>query len=173
MPEFGKKISASKTGKPRPDMYGEHNPSKRPEVQMKISKKLRGVPKPQTSGCLNGNWRGGISPKPYCEKWTSELRNRIRTFFNFECVLCDKPQSENITETNRVFQLHCHHVYYNKNGCCDGTEVHFAALCLSCHMKTGTNRDQWKYIILRIIEEIYNDKSYYTKEEYSKITNHS
>jgi transposase-like protein len=115
------------------------------------------------SGCNNPNWRGGLSYEPYCPKWTPELRERIRAFFNYECIVCGKSQEENKRK------LCCHHVEYNKNACCDGKPVHFAALCMVCHSKTNGNRKYWEYIIHRIIDEIYNGRSYYTKEEYENL----
>lgn len=106
-------------------------------------------------------WKGGISYEPYCPLWTKELRNRIRAFFEFKCMLCDKSTEENGQ------QLSCHHVEYNKNACCDGKPVHFAALCRSCHSKTNCNdNSRWEAMLHRIIDEIYDGRSYYTKEEY-------
>ena len=53
--------------------------------------------------------------------------------------------------------------------CCDEKPVHFAALCGSCHSKTNRNRERWESMLHRIIDEIYNGKSYYTKEEYKNL----
>jgi hypothetical protein len=58
-------------------------------------------------------WKGGITPQPYCEKWTPEFRERVRAFFNYTCQLC-----------GHVWQpgerrLAVHHVKYNKMVCCD------------------------------------------------------
>jgi hypothetical protein len=122
------------------------------------------------NGEKNPNWRGGITFEPYCPKWTPELRERIRAFFDYECLLCGKPQEDNKTKTGKIFQLHCHHVFYNKQACCDRQEVHFAALCMNCHAKTGHNRERWQEIIHRIIDEIYDGRSYYTKEEWRTLT---
>lgn len=106
------------------------------------------------------HWIDGRSYEPYCPKWTPELRERIRAFFGYECILCGKSENKN----NR--KLDCHHVEYDKQACCDGKEVHFAALCRSCHTKTNFDRERWENIIHRIIIEIYSDRSYFTKEEY-------
>lgn len=111
----------------------------------------------------NPRWLGGISFEPYCPKWTPELRERIRAFFNYECVICGKTTEENGEA------LSCHHVEYNKQACCDGKIVHFAALCRKCHNKTNSNRSNWEDILHKIIDEIYDDKSYYTKEEWSEL----
>ena len=114
-------------------------------------------------GCKNGNWKGGTSYEPYCPKWTKELRERIRAYFDYRCILCGK------TETENGRKLSCHHVEYNKLACCDGKLVHFAALCDRCHSKTNFDREHWQDIIHRIIDEIYDGKSYYTKEEYEQL----
>jgi hypothetical protein len=103
-------------------------------------------------------WQGGVSFEPYCPLWTKELRRRIRSFFKNECVICGKTTKENKK------QLCCHHVTYNKMSCCDGKPVHFAALCVSCHARTNNNRERWELILHRIIDEIYDGKSYYTKK---------
>jgi hypothetical protein len=159
------KLENSKYNNPmkRPEIVikfiGNNSPSKRPEVRKKISDSHKGE--------LNPAWQGGISKGRYCGKWTNELRERIRAYFNYECMLCGKSTKENGKA------LSCHHVEYNKQACCDDKPVHFAALCQSCHSKTGGKyvRSRWKYIIHRVIEEIYNNKSYYTKKEYLLIKN--
>ena len=111
------------------------------------------------SGKNSPFWLGGISFEPYCQKFNEEFKERVREFFNNECVLCGATQTGE--------KLSVHHVEYNKQACCDGKPVHFAALCHPCHSKTNRNgRDRWENIFHRIIDEIYEGKSYYTKEEY-------
>ena len=112
-------------------------------------------------GARNPNWRGGQSFEPYCPKWNTNLRDRIRAFFDDRCVLCGNPGSV------QKRKLSCHHVEYNKAACCDGKPVHFAALCGICHNKTNTDRDRWEAMIHRIIDEIYEGRSYYTKDEWA------
>lgn len=111
----------------------------------------------------SGTWRGGLSFEPYCPKFSRSLKRRIRSFFDNQCLLCGKTTEENGK------QLACHHVEYNKQACCDGKPVQFAALCLSCHGKTNHETARWESMIHRIIDEIYNGRSYYTKEEYESI----
>jgi hypothetical protein len=108
-------------------------------------------------------WKGGISFEPYCTKWTKELRERIRAFFEYRCICCGKLQNE------LKRKLSCHHVEYSKSACCDGKPVHFAAMCMKHHNMTNKDRERWENMLHRIIDEIYNGKSYYTKEEYKKI----
>lgn len=163
--ETKRKISEARRGYKVPD-----------DIKKKISKSLIGnkyaagrvhteKEKQHLSEMLRGNkchlWKGGISFEPYCPKFNNGLRRRIRAFFDYKCLLCDKTTEEN----KRA--LSCHHVEYNKAACCDGKPVHFAALCTSCHVKTNENRERWEAMIHRIIDEVYNGRSYYTKEEYA------
>ena len=115
------------------------------------------------SGQRSPVWQGGTSFEPYCPKFNDDLRSRIRTFFDHRCMLCGKSTEENKRN------LGCHHVEYNKLACCDGKPIHFTTLCNSCHAKTNRNRPRWEAMLHRIIDEIYDGRSYYTKEEYIKM----
>lgn len=127
---------------------GDKNPMKRDEVVSKIS------------GKNSYKWNGGSSKYPYCEKWTENLKSRIRLFFDNRCLLCGKSQEDNGQK------LSCHHVEYNKSTCCDDSIPMFASLCRSCHNKTSaTDRNRWSYMISYIIQEVYDGKSYFTKDE--------
>jgi hypothetical protein len=46
-----------------------------------------------------------------------------------------------------------------------GKPVHFAALCNYHHSKTNFERERWEAMFHRAIDEIYNGRSYFTKEE--------
>jgi endogenous inhibitor of DNA gyrase (YacG/DUF329 family) len=137
------------------------------------------------TGENNSNWTGG--PKDYCEKWSLEFRRRIRAFFDYKCEECGTPQNENL--------LHCHHVYYDKKACCSvnengryfsnlgikdnphsfeiiGDPNKFIALCDNCHKKTSgkKNREYWARHFEEIINNYYLGKSYFTKEEFEKLS---
>lgn len=181
-PETRAKISAANIGRPksaeaRANMSGKnnHNYGKpcSPETRAKLSvantgrhhtpetkAKISATSTGKRTGQDAPGWKGGISFEPYCPKFNRDLRRRIRAFFDHECVLCGKPQS---TEYR---SLSCHHVNYSKSACCDGKPVHFAALCRSCHGKTNGDREQWAAILHRTIEEIWQGRSYYTKDEW-------
>jgi len=152
-PRFGVKLSEdqiARQSKSLKEFYEEN-----PDVKEKLSIcKL---------GNKNYNWKGGISFEPYCPKFNHDLKERVRAYFNFQCVTCGKSESENGKA------LSVHHVEYNKQACCDGKPVQFAALCHRCHSKTNFDRENWEAMIHRIILEIYNGRSYYTKEEYNTI----
>jgi hypothetical protein len=115
-------------------------------------------------GDKNSQWQGGISYEPYCPLFNENLRQRVRAYFDNQCVLCGKTKEENIKN------LSVHHIEYNKNACCDGKLVQFAALCHSCHSKTNSNRGNWEEILHNIVNEIYNGRSYFTKEEWIEFT---
>jgi len=175
--ETKKKLSESLKGKrcgEKNHNFGKHLPG---ETRRKMSESRIGRfcgeknpmygktgEKSPICGNKNGNWKGGISFEPYCPKWTKELKERIRAYFNYECIMCGKTTEENGKN------LSCHHVEYDKQACCDGKLVHFATLCMKCHTRTNHgNRQQWMDMIHRIIDEIYNSRSYYTKEEWKKL----
>ena len=163
--EARKNMSIAHTGKPSPHRGGARSPEHRakiaaaltgikrsPETCMKVSLSCRGEKHPM--------WRGGISFEPYCPKFNKDLRIRIRGFFDYRCVACGKTTEENARA------LSCHHVEYNKQACCDGEPVHFAALCAKHHNKTGADRERWEAMLHRIIDEVYGGRSYFTKEEW-------
>jgi hypothetical protein len=125
------------------------------ETRAKLSEAKRGENAP--------NWKGGISFEPYCPKFNTDLRRRIRAFFDYRCMFCGKHENDCKTK------LAVHHVTYNKEMCCDGKPVQFATLCKRHHGMTNTNRDRWESISCRIIEEIWQGRSYFTKEEWEKL----
>jgi hypothetical protein len=114
----------------------------------------------------NGRWLGGISFEPYCPKFNPDLKRRIRAFFDHRCVLCGKGVEEN---GKRKQLMACHHVEYDKTACCTDKPVHFAALCMKCHVRTNAERERWESMIHRIIEEIYEGRSYFTKDEWENM----
>jgi len=66
----------------------------------------------------NDIWYGGVKypydkPGAYCEKWTPEFRERIRSFWGYK-----SPLSKEVVSTRGGHKLDCHHVYYQKKACC-------------------------------------------------------
>lgn len=117
------------------------------------------------SGKNNPNYREGGSFEPYCELFGENLKKRIRAFWNHTCVLCGVKSSK-IGESVAV-----HHVYNNKQTCCDNTLPRFVTLCRSCH-STVTNKHRYNKgqyyedLFNNIIDNEKHGKSYYTHEEY-------
>ncbi len=146
----------------------QNNPVYMPGVLEKISenkKQWHIDHKGYESGPKNPNWNGGSSYYPYCPKFNEEFKNRVRAYFDYECVKCGKPEWKN----KNHYHHHVHHVDYNKDACCDGQPVQFVTLCHSCHMKTNGNRSRWERMFLKILHEIYDNRSYFTKEEWKEI----
>lgn len=149
------KISASAMGRITTD-----------ETRAKISAANRGrVVSENTRNMMRGEnnpaWKGGTSFGQYCPKWNKDLRNRIRAFFDNQCLMCGK------TPGMGEKSLCCHHVTYNKKMCCDGQPVRFAALCHRHHVMTNHgDRERWAAMFRRVIEEVYGGRSYYTRDEY-------
>lgn len=169
-PEKRLKMSLAHKGKKQPHIGVPRTEESRNKMSMArighvVSLETRSKLREAHSGEKANNWRGGVSFEPYCPKWNNYLRRRIRSFFDNRCVVCGKPQSENLTASGRIYQLHCHHVTYNKAACCDGKPVHFAALCNRHHNMTNFDRERWASMLHRIIDEIYGGRSYFTKEE--------
>lgn len=177
-PEVREKIRQSKLGVLRPDMMGENNPMhdpvvkskvssncsmKRPEVALKNAIARLHQSRPTVKGPNHPNWKGGTSPQPYCKKWTPNLRERIRAYFGNMCIVCGKTEEENGRK------LCCHHVYDNKDACCDHSPPVFALLCNSCHAKiTWDDSDRWQRMLSFIIDEMYDGKSYFTKDDVTR-----
>jgi hypothetical protein len=61
-------------------------------------------------------WMGSVKyydGPQYCEKYTPELRERVRAWFGYMCIECGTPQNGK--------RLSVHHVWYNKKLCCDNS----------------------------------------------------
>ena len=165
----GKKLSAEHKMKTSATMKARWNDPEKRAAWEEAATKRRGFKhtreaKAKMSACRMGennpNWLGGISYEPYCPMFNKDLKTRIRAFFDNRCLMCGKTANEN------GVALSCHHVEYDKQACCDGKPVHFAALCGRCHWRTNNDRTRWEAIMHRIIDEIYDGRSYYTKDEW-------
>lgn len=91
----------------------------------------------QTKGEKNGNWKGGVSFKPYCEKFNYEFKESIRKKFRWSCFLCGKTEFEQKNEQKKrginQTRLSIHHVNLDKNCLCDEIKCEFVPLCTNCH----------------------------------------
>ena len=98
-------------------------------------------------GISRDEWDGFGSV--YCELWCEELREYIRDKYNRICFICGKTEEEN------GVKLSVHHIDYNKDCGCDGTECRLVPLCISCHGKTTSgDREMWEDLIMNMLEEI-------------------
>lgn len=116
-------------------MMGENNPSKRPEIKVK---KLREN---------NGNWKGGVSFLPYCEKFDKRKREDIRKKYDYKCYSCGKRQTENLTKFKKVRKLSVHHIDFDKQQGCDGKGWKLIPLCLECHGKIHWDKISLIYLM--------------------------
>ena len=115
---------------------------------------------------LGGFWYGNVryyNDDKYCEKFNNNFKERVRSFWNYKCFICDKPQS------NR--KLHVHHVHYDKKMCCNGSPQDCVPLCDTCHGKTCHNRDYWEdYLTYKLYSINPDGKCFYKKNETIKTT---
>lgn len=159
-PRYGVKLSADQISRQKTSLkeFYDNNPDRKKEIKDTFLKN-----RTTRKGKDCNFWKGGISFEPYCPKFNKDLKERVRAFFNYECMMCGKPEHLN------CYKLSIHHVEYDKSACCNGKPVQFAALCHHCHSKTNFDRPRWESMLHRIIEEIYNNRSYYTQDEYRRI----
>jgi hypothetical protein len=109
-------------------------------------------------GVNHPNFQNWKSKEPYCPRWTKDLKERIRAFWNYKCGMCCKTQAENGE------LLSTHHVHYRKDACCnEEMEWMFIPLCRKCHAKTGhvQNKERWIKIFTEIILKMFNGRSYF------------
>jgi hypothetical protein len=110
---------------------------------------------------IDHSWYGNVKyydGPQYCEKWTAELRERVRAYFGYICVWCGTPQGKK--------KLAVHHVHYNKKLCCDDTPRTLVPLCASCHSRTNKgDREYWSKQFQVIIDAYYQGKCWFTKDE--------
>jgi hypothetical protein len=129
------------------------------------------------AGSKHPRWGGGPKKQLYCEKWTPELRERVRIRFshifgNRQCFECGKLESNNIDKYGKQTRLEVHHVYYNKKMCCDDSERLLIPLCKSCHSKTSAfgrkSKEEWiDYFIGKLNDINFNGVCWISKEEYA------
>jgi hypothetical protein len=139
-PEHNRKIALAKT-----------NPSLETRRKMSIWQ----------LGENNPGWKGGISFEPYCPKFNREFKERVRSFFNYQCVECGTPQNGK--------KLKVHHVNFDKQACCNNTTPLFVPLCGSCHSRTNSNRGYWEQHFTNMINQYYGGRCYLMKNEYPQI----
>ena len=116
---------------------------------------------------IGGFWYGNVKyydyiQPQYCEKWTNDLKERVRAYFNYTCLECGAKQNGK--------KLDVHHVYYNKKACCDNTPRVLVPLCHACHSKTTSgDRAYWTSHFQEIIDLMYGGRCWMSKEEYASL----
>lgn len=111
-------------------------------------------------------WYGSVMPEAeYCGKFNDDLKERVRAFFGYRCLLCDTPEKGKA--------LAVHHVHNDKEACCAGSPYRsFAPLCPSCHTIVTNNKDQKKWIdyFQDLIDSLYDGHSFYDRDKMAEIT---
>ena len=134
---------------------------------------------------LGGFWMGNVRyyNMIYCELW-KEVNPRVHAFFDYKCCGCGAPENGHSHIGHHVFYVKgacCWHsedgIYYTNLNASDHKEDdycigenpnYFVILCQSCHGKTNgkfANRKKWADFYRKMINEQYNGKCYFTKEE--------
>ncbi len=99
-----------------------------------VGKKIRGK--------NHGNWQDGKSFEEYGAGFDNALKEQVRFRDKYKCQVCGCSQLEN----GRQFDVH--HINYNKK---NNNINNLIALCISCHTKTGINRNYWKKYFNEVI----------------------
>ena len=129
-----KKMSEARKGK-LSNALGRHwKLSKKTKLKMSKAKKGKYV------GKNNHFWKGGISFLPYSLNWTETLKKSIRERDNYICKKCSQ-------YGNTV-----HHIDYDKKNC---NLDNLITLCVSCHIKTNFNRENWERYFNKILKKYY------------------
>jgi len=192
--ETKKKMSESHSG----EKNGFHGKKHDPSAKKIMSEKAMGREPSyeslakNTEAQLGGFWYGNIRypNRIVCIKW-DDVNARVHAFFDNKCIVCGKAKEHGGLAPAG------HHVFYETKACCwynddDGVYYtnlnakdhkekdyligdnpnYFVLLCQSCHGKSnGTfeNRKKWADMLKKIVDEQYNGKCYYTKEEFKTL----
>jgi hypothetical protein len=115
-------------GKNMSDEYRKNISLAKQNISLETREKMR-LAKLKT----NPLWKEGvIIDRTYTIDWTETLRRSIRERDRYTCQICNKQQGDQIHSV--------HHIDYNKKNC---SSENLITLCISCHMKTNTNRTKW------------------------------
>ena len=88
------------------------------------------------SGEKSPTWKGGLSFEPYCFRFNSRLKERIRDRDNRTCQLCGDKENGH--------KLDVHHIHYDKQNC----NPDLISLCHGCNLKSNSNRDYYENLFI-------------------------
>lgn len=137
-------ISSQETKQKMIDNHTDFNGDKNPFYGHKHSDETKKFISCSHQGIKMESFNGFLTDKPYCEKWTEELRQLIRDKYHNKCFLCDKTKKDNLNHN-----LSVHHVNRDKmQGCNSGWEL--IPLCMKCHRIV--HNKLWEYRLKYLIK---------------------
>ena len=163
--EHKKKLSISRKNLSIESRLNISNAAKKRFQNIEYMLKHRDANIKRVEKLIGGFWYGNIRyyNNQYCEKWTADLRERVRAYFGYICFECGVKQKGR--------KLSVHHIHYNKKTCCDGSPHDMVPLCAECHTKTNFNRDYWEDHFTEMLYLISPEgKCFFTKEEMGEFT---
>jgi len=143
--ETRKKIAAANTGHPS-SKKGQPSGRKGMPYPEAAKNKISKANKGKTCGNKNGNWHGGTSYLPYCQKWTAELREAVRERDGHICQLCGLKQTSLIRYHKK---LAVHHIHYDKENCYPD----LITLCRSDNSKVNFNRKHYEELFMNKLND--------------------
>jgi len=115
----------------------------------------------QYRGPKSGNWKGGTSYLPYCDKFTEEKKEEIRELYDRNCFICNLDEKDNITKTNKFQKLSVHHIDGDKEQGCNGKPWFMVPLCIHCHGRvTGNKYEEYWIKYIQELMKYYNIKEF-------------
>jgi hypothetical protein len=115
---------------------GDKNPMKVKEFRDKMAKSRKG----QFCGDEHPNWQGGKSFEEYGKEFNKSVRDFVRNRDRYRCQECFKHENELYYKNGKKYNLHLHHIDYDKK---NNKPENLIALCGSCHSQTNFKRDDW------------------------------
>jgi len=115
----------------------------------------------QYRGPKSGNWKGGTSYLPYCNKFTEEKKEEVRNKYERQCFICNLDEKDNITKTNKFQKLSVHHIDGDKEQGCNDKPWFMVPLCIHCHGRvTGNKYEEYWIKYIQELMKFYNIKEF-------------
>ena len=107
-----------------------------------------GIKRPEMEGKNNPSYIHGQAKRKYPSKFNS-IRPFILNRDKYICQNCNMTQEEHLIVYGK--DLEVHHIDYDKQNC---KESNLITLCKGCNIRANFNRDYWKNLYNKKIEEI-------------------
>jgi len=152
----GKRLSSAHGG----FMYGRHHTEESRKIMSEKRKgnnfrlgiphsnKTKKLLSELNTGCLNANWKGGISCEPYCFEWSfKEYKDFIK---ERDKNICLNPYCQKLDNKLRI-----HHIDYNKKNCHSSNLI---TVCSSCNSRANKDRNWHTAWYRAVLYRRYNYK---------------